>query len=323
MACQAFFARCQQRAAQAALLVAIGWLAGCNVQQLQFAPRPLDTSARTASLEPAMTPESEALHAYYTRVEQRRLTDGLMRRDGGGPDTPFSARNVTDNFLRIALYDEHTIVNGRATSRASATTLRRWEAPVRMVLNFGATVPLATQIQDRATVAAYADRLSQLTRHPVSLSDGADGNFHILVVSEDERRNSAPLLREIIPGIDDTTIQLITEMPRSTFCLVVAFARNGGNVYTDAVAVVRSEHPDLTRLSCYHEELAQGLGLPNDSPDARPSIFNDAQEFALLTSHDEFLLRILYDRRLRPGLTEREARPIVTRIAQELMGGAS
>ena len=25
------------------------------------------------------------------------------------------------------------------------------------------------------------------------------------------------------------------------------------------------------------------MGLPNDSPDARPSIFNDDEEFALLT----------------------------------------
>jgi hypothetical protein len=44
--------------------------------------------------------------------------------------------------------------------------------------------------------------------------------------------------------------------------------------------VIRAEHPDLLRLSCLHEEIAQGLGLPNDSPRARPSIFNDDEEFA-------------------------------------------
>lgn len=56
---------------------------------------------------------------------------------------------------------------------------------------------------------------------------------------------------------------------------------------------------------------------------ARPSIFNDDEEFSLLTRHDELLLRILYDPRLRPGITEAEARPIVTTIATELMGGES
>jgi hypothetical protein len=77
------------------------------------------------------------------------------------------------------------------------------------------------------------------------------------------------------------------------------------------------------RQSCVQEELAQGLGLANDSPRARPSIFNDDEEFATLTRMDELLLRILYDRRLRPGMTEEEARPIVEVIAAELMGGAS
>ena len=43
------------------------------------------------------------------------------------------------------------------------------------------------------------------------------------------------------------------------------------------------------------------MGLPNDSPEARPSLFNDDLEFALLTEHDAILLRMLYDPRLRPG----------------------
>jgi len=64
--------------------------------------------------------------------------------------------------------------------------------------------------------------------------------------------------------------------------------------------------------------MAQSLGLSNDSKVARPSIFNDDEEFALLTKHDEILLKILYDRRLKPGMNNIEARPIVTKIAQEL-----
>jgi len=87
--------------------------------------------------------------------------------------------------------------------------------------------------------------------------------------------------------------------------------------------VIRSEHPDLLRLSCIHEELTQGLGLPNDSPRARPSIFNDDEEFALLTDQDELLLRILYNPALRPGMTAAEARPIVESLARRLAGGDS
>ena len=87
--------------------------------------------------------------------------------------------------------------------------------------------------------------------------------------------------------------------------------------------LVKAEHPDLLRLSCIHEEVAQAMGLANDSPQARPSIFNDDEEFALLTRHDELLLKMLYDPRLKLGMTPAEARPTVQRIAREYLGGES
>jgi hypothetical protein len=87
------------------------------------------------------------------------------------------------------------------------------------------------------------------------------------------------------------------------------------------VALIRAEHPELLRSACIHEELAQGMGLANDSPTARPSIFNDDEEFGLLTKHDELLLKILYDPRLKTGMTVEEATPIVQTIAAELVGG--
>jgi hypothetical protein len=49
--------------------------------------------------------------------------------------------------------------------------------------------------------------------------------------------------------------------------------------------VIRAEHPDLMRLSCIHEESPKALALATTAPTARPSIFNDDEEFALLTRH--------------------------------------
>jgi len=77
------------------------------------------------------------------------------------------------------------------------------------------------------------------------------------------------------------------------------------------------------RLSCIHEEIAQGLGLSNDSPAARPSIFNDDEEFGLLTTHDEFLLRMLYDPRMRAGMDAAQARAVANVIAGEYFAGDS
>ena len=68
--------------------------------------------------------------------------------------------------------------------------------------------------------------------------------------------------------------------------------------------------------------MAQGLGLANDSPRARPSIFNDDDEFALLTTHDEMLLNMLYNPALRPGMGIDEARPILRRLIARAMGAS-
>ena len=89
-------------------------------------------------------------------------------------------------------------------------------------------------------------------------------------------------------------------------------------VITHAVAVIRAELPPLLRLACIHEELAQGLGLANDSQTARPSIFNDDDEFGLLTGMDEKLLRMLYDIRLKPGQDADSAMPTVNDLARSL-----
>ncbi|WP_170307804.1 DUF2927 domain-containing protein [Pseudoruegeria sp. M32A2M] len=262
------------------------------------------------------------LERHYARVQADLLSQGLLRTDGGGPDTPFAAHNLTNNFVRIALYDEYVSRGGQLVAQQTVSRLRRWGSPVRLQVHFGATVSTDQRVQDNNSVISFARRLRNATGHPVSTTS-ANGNFHVLILNEDERRNYGPYLEQLVPGIGDTAIRTVETMPRETFCLVFAFSRGEDPSYTRAVAVIRAEHPDLLRLSCIHEELAQGLGLANDSPDARPSIFNDDEEFALLTTHDELLLRILYDRRLQAGMDATTARPIVNEIARELMGGES
>jgi hypothetical protein len=229
---------------------------------------------------------------------------------------------LAENFMRIALYDEYRRGSGGFVREETASNLRRWEVPVRIGIRFGASVPPDRQATDRARFASFAARLSRVTGHPISVDD-RNPNFIIHVVSEDEREALGPAVRATLPGLGAAEVAGITAMPRTTYCLVYALADSTTGAYTRAFAVIRSEHPDLLRLSCLHEELTQGLGLPNDSPRARPSIFNDDEEFALLTDQDELLLRILYSRELRSGMSAAEARPIVFSLARRLTGGES
>lgn len=308
----------------AAALAAFGLMAGCDAAWAPVVPSPVP-QARPAAAAPAAPQPSAAslaLARYYSGVERDLVSRGLLRTDGGGPDVPFSTRNLVENFLRIALYDEYVVQGQNFVARQTESQLRRWRAPVRIKLHFGPSVDAAQRERDTASVRGYAARLSRLTGHPIRLTEGA-ANFNILVYSTDELATAGPFLRQIVPGIEGAPVREITAMPRSIFCSVYAFSTGAEpSTYVAAVAVIRAEHPPTLRLSCFHEEIAQGLGLPNDSPLARPSIFNDDEEFGLLTRHDELLLRMLYDPRLRPGMTEAEARPIVQVLAEELTGGA-
>lgn len=283
------------------------------------------SNAPPPDLPPAIpapqTAKSAAAQAYFAQVQQALLSQGMLRTDGGA-EVPVTDRMLAENFMRIALFDEYRRGSGGFVREETASSLRRWEAPVRIGIRFGASVPPDRQATDRARIASFAARLSLVTGHPISVDDRAP-NFFIHVVSEDEREALEPTIRATLPGLGAAEVAGITAMPRTTYCLVYALADNASGAYTRAFAVIRAEHPDLLRLSCLHEELTQGLGLPNDSPRARPSIFNDDEEFALLTDQDELLLRILYSRELRPGMTAAEARPIVFSLARRLTGGES
>lgn len=283
-----------------------------------------DLPARPVTVTPATTPppspESAKVAAHYAKVQANLLSQGLLRTDGGARDTPFSDRELADNFIRIALYDEYDTVGGRLVQTPTQSLLHRWDQPIRMAVEFGPTVPLPQQRTDRGNIAAFTQRLSRLTGLPIRMG-APKPNFTVLILNEDERRKAGPRLAALRPGIEASKIAAVTGMDLGTECLVFSFPDPGAQDYAQAIAVIRGELPDLMRLSCINEELAQSLGVANDSPAARPSIFNDNEEFALLTLQDELMLRILYDRRLSPGMTADEALPVVQAVAAELMGG--
>ncbi|WP_413229466.1 DUF2927 domain-containing protein [Leisingera sp. McT4-56] len=272
--------------------------------------------ARPAAPQPAVykpSADSAQLAYYYNALQRDLLTRGLLRTDGGGPDTPYDAEDLARSFEQLAFYDEY---GGSGISGG----LGRWAGPVRIAAEFGPSVPADRRRTDRDTVTEYAARLARITGHSIGTVSGR-ANFHVIFASLDDSAFVAERVRELLPSISARDLSLLAAPPRSFYCLVVAGGPQSDPLsYTRGVALIRAEHPDLVRKSCVHEEVAQGLGLRNDSPRARPSIFNDDDEFALLTSFDEKLLQMLYDPRMKTGMSLEEARPIIRILAREAMG---
>lgn len=290
-------------------------LSGCLAQTSGPRPEPRPESLKVPEV---YTPsaDSQALTKYYADLEQDLLTRGLLRTDGGGPDTPYDAEDLAEHFDALAFYDEYASVDSSGSGG-----LARWVEPVKIRAVFGPSATARQKEHDLDILTRYTARLAEITGHPISLTTGRNANFTVFFTGLDDAEFVQTRVRKLLPHMGISDLSLFAMPPRRFYCLVTAGGLQSDPLtYTRGVALIRTEQPDLMREACIHEEIAQGLGLRNDSPKARPSIFNDDDEFARLTSHDEKLLQMLYDPRLRPGMSASEARPIVTRLAQEQMG---
>ena len=261
-------------------------------------------------------PGGESLKDFYASIEGELITSGRMRRDIAPSDAPFSDSDLMRDFERIALHDEYVDLGGRFVHSEAPALLRRWDKPVRVAVMTGGS-EAADAARDRANVAAFTRRLARLTGLDMGLGQGPDVNFLVLFMNSAERTAFADQVRALYPNFAPSVMQALRDTPLDTFCTAYAFSDPAQpSVYSAVIVLIRAEHPPLTRLSCVNEEMAQAMGLPNDSKLARPSLFNDDLEFALLTEHDAILLRMLYDPRLRPGMTADEARPLLPAIAE-------
>lgn len=280
-------------------------------------PAPLRAGAPAPRADPRSA-EDLSLVAFYAGVEGELTASGRMRRETAPADAPFTQADLVRNFERIALFDEYVETGGRFLRQETPARLRRWDRPVRVgVVTSGAVSPEAAA-RDRSNVAGFTRRLARLTGLDMALGDGAEVNYLVLFLSSAEQAAFAEAAALRYPSFAPAVMAAVRDTPLDTFCTAYAFAEpDDPGVYAAALILIRAEHPPLTRLSCVHEEMAQAMGLPNDSPEARPSLFNDTLEFALLTEHDEILLRMLYDPALRPGMSVADARPVLPGVARD------
>lgn len=100
------------------------------------------------------------------------------------------------------------------------------------------------------------------------------------------------------------------------FCIVRSAFSRAGIRHSDAI-IVSDEGETLFRR-CLIEEVLQGLGPLGDDPDAPASVFNDASSIARFTRADRIILNMLYDKRLAPGMSAGQARPLLPGILGDI-----
>jgi len=258
------------------------------------------------------------LREYYSRLEKRKLSMGLLRQDGGGADTPFDLDIIIEAFEKLAFYNEYSIDDNQLLPNSSPVSLGKWETHVNISTRFGDSVNIKQKEQDIIEISALLSILSDATNHKIRLTD-KNTNMHIVIGNQKEIVELINEISLILEEFDPKRIPIITKLPRDIHCMAMtSMSSHQSSKIESALVIIRNELPDLMRRACFHEEIAQSLGLTNDSHLARPSIFNDDDEFATLTKLDKILLRVLYDSRLKSGIVKNEASPLVKQIASEV-----
>lgn len=259
---------------------------------------------------------------------------GSLRVERAPPDAPVDAARIAASFEAIAFtFESDPFARGENVDQQPM--LRRWHKPISYAL----IAESNDLTRMRSALDLYVPRLETLTglsiseispqidpdRRPnVFILFGRDYFLRTLkayddllnagiTIPETERASSVAILADVVGG------WYAAPSP----CAGQVYIADGQEDTVEgevlfAIVTMRSEIPDALLAACVEEELAQLLGLFNDADEVRPSIFNDDQEFALLTEHDGALLQILYDERLKTGMAPSEAMPIVRRIVSEL-----
>lgn len=222
------------------------------------------------------------------------LCAGQARADDG----PDNAR-VLANLLEIMFGSEFV--------GEESAIVRKWTGPMRLA------VYAREPARYRDLVDAVLAQLRDLTRLDIAQVDQAapDQNAYVLVLGREQFYDYAAT--HLGDGKNPRTNTYLD-------CFGIFAAGRSGAIH-EITAVLPDFMGEADVHACVVEEVTQALGLPNDSFTIRPSIFNDDDEFHDLTWQDELFLRVLYDKRVTPGMSRSDFEPLARRIIDELRPG--
>ena len=251
----------------------------------------------------------------YASIERAYRERGKFRSEYDPTDAPVSVDILVKNFARVALQSETHQVDGTVLANGQPKPLVRWDMPLNLWT-------LGVDEFDKAHLEHLSDRITRLTGLSVNFTrDVQRANIYIMVADAEGRRELAELIATLGYANDAPLAKVWPEQVKFP-CIARVAIDPVDHTMRWAIILVKDELNGAFRRSCFSEELIQSLGLFNDGANIRPSIFNDDAEFIELTRHDEYLLHILYDQRLRPGMTPEEAQPVVREIATKLLADA-
>lgn len=217
--------------------------------------------------------------------------------EGHAEASTFTNKELTDGFMRTVFGLEY----------------RSWSWQPYLVKKY--TAPVRFFVHN----LAERDRRSMVHRFVLDLPRKVEGlqttvaqsaetaNFLIYVV---DRRQYEEIVKTMI--YDDA------EAHAPGHCLVRVLSDKRG--IRGSAAVIVSDEGEFLFRRCLVEEVLQGLGPMNDDDTLEHSVFNDTSHHTRFTAFDRYILNMLYNQRITPGMNSDAALtvlPIVIRDTRQ------
>jgi Protein of unknown function (DUF2927) len=209
--------------------------------------------------------------------------------------TTFTNDEITDGFLKIAFGAELQL--GQAVER-----IRKFDQPVRVFV-------VQEGKRDRRTdvAAVIADIRSRIEHLDLAMTDDRRAaNFVVTLV------RSRDLKRTIRSAYGSDAARRI-QQSLNPQCLS-AIGKDQRYRIRRAEVILPVDVDEFAFYDCAYEELLQALGAINDDRSVPWTMFNDDVQMGFFDVYDQYLLNILYDPRVRPGMTKAQVERLLPSI---------
>jgi hypothetical protein len=211
----------------------------------------------------------------------------------------FTDAEIVDGFLKTAFGAEYHLA-GRVDR------IRKYDSPVRV---FADGVRRSNRKAQLAKVVAdIASRVRHLDIAMVDSSDGANVVVK-LVRDRDLYRTISTFYgtdraREIRSNLDPQCLS--------------GFRKSEKYEIEHSDVILTVDNGDFIFLDCAYEELLQSLGPINDTNSIPWTMFNDSVQMGFFDVYDQYIMNILYDPRIRPGMTIAEVKALLPQVLTDV-----
>ncbi len=213
--------------------------------------------------------------------------------------TSFTDAEIIDGFFRIVFGAEFHVA-GRVDR------IRKYEVPVRVFVDSRAKPDRRAQL-----AAVVVDIKSKVQHLDIAMVERRkDANVSVTLVRDRDIERTI----EKFYGREQAERIVQSLEPQ---CLS-GFRKDELFRITNSDVIVVVDAGDFIFFDCMYEELLQALGPINDDDDLPWTMFNDEVQMGFFGVYDQFLLNLLYDPRIRAGMTKDQVRALLPAILPDV-----